>query len=149
MQEAYGDGLAVDKLAGTEEAFARFHEMTAKLAPPQINSVPIDDGADNVINGFRFMGQRYTIDAAIMQKLVYSDVKENSAQERRMLPDVLDVPAALGSDTALNILEESGAADYAGYAENMAKLRNALAANHGELWSASLYAGWLLSLIHI
>lgn len=146
MQEAYGDGLAVDKLAGTEEAFARFHEMTAKLAPPQINSVPIDDGADNVINGFRFMGQRYTIDAAIMQKLVYSDVKENSAQERRMLPDVLDVPAALGSDTALNILEESGAVDYAGYAENMAKLRNALAANHGELWSASLYAGWLNTL---
>ncbi len=41
MQEAYGDGLAVDKLAGTEEAFARFHEMTAKLAPPQINSVPL------------------------------------------------------------------------------------------------------------
>lgn len=150
MQEAYGndlkDGLKVDQLAGTEEAFARFHEMTAELSPPQINSIPIDDGADNVILGFRFMGQRFTIDAAIMQRLVYSDVKENSAGDRRMLPDVLDVPAALGSDTALRILEESGAADYAGYSENMEKLRAALAANHGELWSASLYAGWLNTL---
>lgn len=146
IQEAYGDGLAVDKLAGTEAAFARFHEMTAKLSPPQVHSMPIDDGADNVVPGFRFMGQRFTIDGAIMQKLVYSNVKENSAGERRMLPDVLDVPAALGSDTALKILEESGAADYAGYSENMEKLRNALAANHGELWSASLYAGWLNTL---
>ncbi len=146
MKEAYGENLSADSLAGTEETFARFHEMTEKLSPPQINSVPIDDGADNVIPGFRFMGQRFTIDGAIMQKLIYSDVKDNSAGERRMLPDVLDVPAALGSDTALKILEESGAADYAGYSENMEKLRSALAANHGELWSASLYAGWLNTL---
>lgn len=146
MKEAYGEDITVNGLIGTPEEFARFHEMTAKLTPPQINSIPIEEGDSNVILGFRFMGQRFTIDAAIMQKLIFSSVGEDSAGSRRMLPDVLDVPAALGSDTALQILKENGAADYAGYSENMEKLRMVLAADKDTLWSASLYAGWLNTL---
>ena len=63
-----------------------------------------------------------------------------------MLPMALDVPAALGSDVALNILESQGAADFAGYSEAMQKLRrdNALSDDPG--WSNSLYAGWLNTL---
>lgn len=99
-----------------------------------------------MIPGFRFMGQRFTIDASIMQKLIYSDVKGNSAGGKRMLPDVLDVPAALGSDAALGILKESGAADYQGYLENMEKLRKSFSEADDTLWSASLYAGWLNTL---
>ena len=42
------------------------------------------------------MGQRFTIDAAIMQQLYFIDnVQQNSFGDNRMLPDVLDVPAAL------------------------------------------------------
>ena len=63
-----------------------------------------------------------------------------------MLPDVLDVPAALGSDTALQILEENGSTAYAGYMDNMNLLREALGQENPELWSASLYAGWLHTL---
>ncbi len=146
IAEVYGDGVRVEDLAGDTEAFARFHEMTGTLALPQINSVPIGDGEDNVIPGFRFMGQRFTIDGAIMQKLIYSAVRENGEGDRRMLPDVLDVPAALGSDLALRILEEDGAAEYAGYSENMSKLRETLSQEDASLWSASLYAGWLHTL---
>ncbi|MDE5802199.1 MAG: DUF3160 domain-containing protein [Lachnospiraceae bacterium] len=137
--EAYGDASTKD-LIGNEEAFADFHARTAALAPPQINSIPIADGTDNVILGFRFMGQRFTIDAAIMQRLIDSNVED------RMLPDVLDVPAALGSDTALQILEENGSTAYAGYMDNMNLLREALEQENPELWSASLYAGWLYTL---
>ncbi|MBD5477677.1 MAG: DUF3160 domain-containing protein [Lachnospiraceae bacterium] len=137
--EAYGDASTKD-LIGNEEAFADFHARTAALAPPQINSIPIADGTDNVISGFRFMGQRFTIDAAIMQRLIDSNVED------RMLPDVLDVPAALGSDTALQILEENGSTAYAGYMDNMNLLREALGQENPELWSASLYAGWLHTL---
>lgn len=146
LKEAYGGDITTDGLIGTQEQFARFHEMTAKLAPPEINSIPIEEGDSNVILGFRFMGQRFTVDASIMQKLIFSSVGEDSAGDRRMLPDVLDVPAALGSDTALQILKENGAADYAGYSENMEKLRMVLAADKDTLWSASLYAGWLNTL---
>lgn len=147
INEAYGDSLTVAALIGNSEAFNAFRNLTANLPAPQINSIPIEDGENNVIPGFRFMGQRFTIDAAIMQKLIYSDVKANSFGERRMLPDVLDVPAALGSDTAFSILAENGATDYEGYIENMAKLRTALSQENESLWSASLYANWLNTLL--
>ena len=146
IEKAYGDGVKAEELAGNAEGFTRFHEMTGALTPPQINSVPIGDGEDNVILGFRFMGQRFTIDGAIMQKLIYSAVQENGNGDKRMLPDVLDVPAALGSDLALRILEENGAAEYAGYSENMNRLREALSQENNALWSASLYANWLHTL---
>ena len=146
LDEAYENGVTTDNLINDRDLFERLHAATGKLSPPQINSVPIMDGVDNVIPGFRFMGQRFTIDASIMQKLIYSNVKKNSAGQNRMLPDVLDVPAALGSDIALGILEDSGVKDYQGYSENMDALREALAEENEELWSASLYSGWLNTL---
>ena len=63
-----------------------------------------------------------------------------------MLPDVLDVPAALGSEAALEILTAQGDTGYANYAENMEKLRESLAGEHEILWNASLYAIWLNTL---
>lgn len=144
--EAYGNDVTVADLPGNSAAFEAFHAGTAELPPPAINSIPIMSGESNEITGFRFMGQRFTIDAAIMQELIYSRVGENSEGEKRMLPDVLDVAAALGSDTALTILKENGAADYKGYSENMKRLRESLSQENETLWSASLYAGWLNTL---
>lgn len=146
IKEAYGENATVKDLAERKEAFEKFHALTAELAPPQINSIPIEEGESNVIPGFRFMGQRFTIDAAIMQKLIYQSVKEDAAGNRRMLPDVLDVPAALGSGKALEILVGQGDTAYAGYSENMEKLQNGLAEENHMLWNGSLYAGWLNTL---
>lgn len=146
LREAYGEDVSVEDLPGNSAAFEAFHTLTGSLPAPAVNSIPIDDGESNVIPGFRFMGQRFTIDAAIMQKLVYTSVGENSSGERRMLPDVLDAAAALGSDTALEILSESGVMDYANYAENMEMLRKGLSMENEALWSASLYSGWLNTL---
>ncbi len=146
MKEIYGEAPTTEDLTGNADSFSAFYNRTSQLPAPQINSIPICDGENNVIPGFRFMGQRFTIDASIMQKLIYSNVKENKEEEKRMLPDVLDVPAALGSDTALQILTESGAAEYQGYSENMDNLRESLSAADDTLWSASLYAGWLNTL---
>lgn len=146
LNEANENGVTTNDLLTDKDLFTRLHKATGELPSPQINSIPIKDGEDNVIPGFRFMGQRFTIDAAIMQKLIYRNVKENSKDVKRMLPDVLDVPAALGSDIALDILEENGVVDYEGYSENMNKLREALSAENEALWSASLYAGWLNTL---
>lgn len=146
IREVYGGDLETADLVGKEEEFAAFHAKTAGLPMPQINSVPVWDGQENVILGFRFMGQRFTIDGAIMQKLIYSNVEADPEGQKRMLPDVLDVPAALGSDVALAILEEAGETDYAGYRENMGRLREALQKENDSLWSASLYAGWLNTL---
>lgn len=146
IQKVYGAAVGTKGLIGKEEAFATFHQETAKLRAPQINSIPIGDGENNEILGFRFMGQRFTIDATIMQNLIYSRVGANNEGERRMLPDVLDVPAALGSDAALDILKENGATEYAGYTENMNELRAGLSMENTALWNASLYASWLNTL---
>lgn len=144
--EAYGENITVGALAGNKEAFDKFHEMTKNLAPPQINSIPVYEWEDNVIPGFRFMGQRFTIDAAVMQQLIFRNVTENAEGARRMLPDVLDVPAALGSDAALEILAQQGDTKFGGYCENMEKLRGGLSKENTTLWTASLYANWLNTL---
>lgn len=146
LEDAYGKDATVDTLISDDKAFERFHKQTATLPLPHINSIPIGQGEDNTIRGFRFMGQRFTIDAAIMQRLIYSEVAENSQGEKRMFPDTLDVPAALGSSTALNILNENGASDYQNYSENMEKLKTYFAGGNTELWSASLYSCWLDTL---
>lgn len=146
ISEVYGDTISTADLIGTQDAFTKFHEKTAALKAPKINSIPIYEGEDNVILGFRFMGQRFTIDAEIMQNLIFRRVEPNIMGEKRMLPDVLDVPAALGSDRALSILNEMGMGDYKNYTENMEELRTGLAKENDELWAASLYAGWLHTL---
>ncbi len=147
LQEVYGENVSADALAKDTDAFALFCQKTKALTPPSINSQTILETAEtNVIPGFRFMGQRFTIDGAVMQRLIYRNVEEDSAGNRRMLPDVLDVPAALGSDAALEILEGSGATDFSGYPEQMELLRAALSSENDALWSASLYSGWLHTL---
>lgn len=146
IRAAYGENAKVTDLIGNGDAFLDYRTNTATLPVPQINSIPIEDGEENVIPGFRFMGQRFSIDAMVMQKLIYSNVQSNSAGEKRMLPDVLDVPAAFGSDVALNLLKENGVEDYPGYMENMEKLRTGINEADDSLWNASLYASWIQTL---
>lgn len=146
IRAAYGENAKVTDLIGNGDAFLDYRTNTAALPVPQINSIPIEDGEENVIPGFRFMGQRFSIDAMVMQKLIYSNVQSNGAGEKRMLPDVLDVPAALGSDVALNLLKENGVEDYPGYMENMEKLRGGINEADDSLWNASLYASWIQTL---
>lgn len=152
IQAAYGKTPDIADLAGNSKAWESFREMTAAMAPPAINSIPTMDDNDPTTSatdqnkGFRFMGQRFTIDAAIFQQLIYENVQPNSSGDKRLLPDTLDVAAALGSDTAYSILQSQGADDYENYAENMEALRTDIANAPDTLWNASLYASWLNTL---
>lgn len=151
IREAYGDGVGTRDLIGNEAAFATFHELTGKLDPPAINSVVfMDDNGETdktqEAKGYRFMGQRFTLDEAIFTNLTYSKVKENADGNNRMLPMAMDVPAVLGSDTAKKILEDNGAFAYQGYTENMEKLQDVVQNADDTLWNGSLYAGWLQTL---
>lgn len=145
-KKCYEDKLDVSALAGNADAFGKFMSAVKELTPPAINSIPVKEDEENVIPSYRFMGQRFTVDAAIMQKLVYRAVQENSAGEKRMLPDALDVPAALGSEKALEILNAQGAADFKNYSENMAASKEHFNNNEPSLWNVSLYSGWLNTL---
>lgn len=135
-----------------DEAFEKFHEATGKLDPPEINSVPMeDDGGETdkaeVNAGFRFMGQRFSIDAAIFQKLIYSSVGENKNGDKRMLPEALDIPAAFGNKTAEDILtNDLKAKEYKDYAENLAALQSRIENSSEDSWYSSLYSEWLNTL---
>ena len=151
IKEAYGGWPSAAELPELKEEWNAFAQAIAKLKPPAVNSIPIYDESiqpdrEAAVKAFRFMGQRFTLDASIFQRLVYREVGENSRGERRMLPSALDIPAALGSSQALEFLTEAGAADYAGYSENMAKLKEKIADAPPALWQASLYNGWLNTL---
>lgn len=152
IEAAYGKEPELDVLVGNSEGWETFRSVTAQMKTPAINSIPTVDDEDpdtkstEENKGFRFMGQRFTIDAAIFQKLIYENVQEDSEGNKRMLPDTLDVAAALGSDTAYSILEKQGDTDYAGYKENMEVLRTGIKNAPETLWSASLYSNWLYTL---
>ena len=146
FDDVYGGVPDTQTLAGNEEKFLNFCGKVLGLPKPQINSVPVDDGEDPVVPGFRFMGQRFTVDAAIMQQLIYSAVEENPAGEKRMLPDTLDVTAALGSEPSKEILKAQGAYEFKNYPENMQKVSAAYNNDDPAIWNASIYSAWLNTL---
>ncbi|NMB35301.1 MAG: DUF3160 domain-containing protein [Firmicutes bacterium] len=151
LDQIYGAGSGLEKVTSGGEKWEAFRKAVTKLDPPAINSIPVFDEAiqpdrESEIKGFRFMGQRFTLDAAIFQRLVYREVLENSRGEQRMLPKALDIPAALGSAEAYAILEAEGETDYAGYPENMQRLRAYIGGLEQETWVQNLYWSWLYTL---
>lgn len=151
LDKTFGTGAGLKDLSSDDKKWAAFMEAAAELEPPVINSIPIFEediqpDREGAIKGFRFMGQRFTLDAAVFQRLVYRDVKENSQGERRMLPRGLDIPAAMGSEEAYTILKNEGATQYEGYPDNMNKLRQYIAGLDKGIWTQNLYWGWLYTL---
>lgn len=151
IEKAYGGCPVVKELPQKQTEWTAFLQALKELEPPAINSIPIfDEGIqpdkEEAVAGFRFLGQRFTLDASIFQQLVYRQVGANSADERRMLPSALDIPAALGSAEAEKLLTEAGAMEYQGYGENLAQLQSYLAQPPQQLWTGSLYGGWLNTL---
>ena len=155
IQAAYGRTPQAADLPAAEEQYQTFKTLAAEMDPPAINSIPVwDDPSDPASSeevlaskkGFRLMGQRFTIDAAVMQQLVYRAVEAAADGDQRMLPDVLDVPAALGSDVALELLKDQGVTKYPNYLEQMEKLRAAVEEAPVSAWTSSLYSSWLYTL---
>lgn len=152
MAGVYGEDVDLHAVLTDQDKWPAFLEAASNLPPPAINSIPIFDETiqpdrEQEIKGFRFMGQRFSLDAAIFQQLVYREVKENSEGQRRMLPKGLDIPAALGSAEAYAILESMGETDYEMYPENMAKVREYVAGLDEKTWTRDLYWNWLYTLL--
>lgn len=155
-EKIYGAGWTADDLKDNAK-FARFAEQVRRLQPPKINSIPIfspgiQPDREAETKGFRLMGQRYTIDADIFQRLVYREVGNKKGEippvpdEARLLPTGLDIPAAMGSPVAEALLREKGEFDYFNYPENMQKMRTYITALDEAVWRENLYWGWMFSL---
>jgi hypothetical protein len=135
--KSYGAMPSLQALTDTPDQWNAFREAARALEPPALNQE---------IKGFRFMGQRFTLDADIFQRLIYREVKENPQGQFRMLPKGLDIPAVFGSAEAYAILEAAGETAYRDYPENMNRLQERLAGLDADTWIQNLYWGWLHTL---
>lgn len=145
VEKVYGTNATIQSISGDNNKFASFVKEIKTLEPPQINSIPIltsqiQPDREKEIKGFRFMGQRFTIDASIFQRLIDPEVRD------RRLPKGLDIPSAMGSKEALNILAQIGETKYDKYSKNMSKMQTYLAKLPPENWKQNLYWGWLYQL---
>ena len=145
IEESFGQGCMLSDLIGNTQGFTKYCEGISKLRSPETASFLSDNGQMGT-KGYRLMGQRFNLDAAIFTQLVYSAVGEATDGDRRMLPDALDIPAALGSDTALNLLTQKGEGKYPNYVNQILNVRSKITELKG-YWSSSLYGGWLFTLM--
>jgi hypothetical protein len=150
--KAIYDVVFPDGFVNDANKIETFFSEVKKLEPPQINSIPIFDETiqpdrAEVITGFRFMGQRFTVDAMIFQNLIYRDVLETADGDRKMLPTMLEVPAAIGDDTALDIIKsDTNFYTFPNYEAQMTKLRTSLSEIGLDKWTQNLYWSWIYTL---
>lgn len=163
IQSVYGSTAALSDLIANDK-FNDLFAAAQELRAPALNSIPIMEAAietnkEEAIKAFRFMGQRYTVDADIFQRLIYRSVGDKTSScanyrpenascldGARCLPNGLDIPAALGSKVAGSLLTSAGETRYACYAENLAQTQKDLGALDKAVWTQNLYWGWLYQL---
>jgi hypothetical protein len=145
MDAVYGPSPELPALAD-DALLERFTAAARQLPPPQINSmwVYIWEDEEEATQGFRFMGQRFVLDAYIFEQLIWREVGEFG--DERWLPKGLDVFAAMGNEEAYAILDEMGETDYLNYDEQLAKVREEIAGLGIDSWTQNLYWNWLYAL---
>ena len=148
IRKVYGDSVSVDQLAGQTEKFEEYHKITAALKEPSMNSKNLSpDGEVVSLKGYRVMGKRFSIDGNVLYQLVYPNVEKDSNGKPRNLPAPLEVPAALGSEEALNIITATtNATSYPNYSTQMEKVRNDVNALTDDDWNKSVSSVWLNSI---
>jgi hypothetical protein len=141
MDAVYGKNAAISDLAD-EALWQQFLDRTDELPAPKINSTfAVSTQQMESERGWRMLGQRFTLDAYIIQNLLFDKV--GSMDKRRLTPSGLDVMAALGSQPALQALDKAGETDYLNYTQQMTKMQQAVNAQSETEWLNNFYNGWL------
>ena len=125
--------------------FASFQKAAKTLPPPQVNSmwVWIDQDKQLVTKGFRFMGQRFTLDEYVFGQVIWRNV--GTIDKPRGLPKGLDFFAAMGSNEAAGILKGLGEDQYLHFDSQSAKVKSQVAALGTDSFTQNLYWSWLYS----
>ena len=148
-------GLISDQVFGSspdlisfsdEQKMDQFFEAAEELPPPQVNSmwVYIWQDREDATKGFRFMGQRFTLDQYVFGELIFRKV--GTLDNPRALPKGLDLLAAMGSEEAYSILDEMGETEYESYDQQMQKVRKEIADFGLDSWTQNLYWSWLYAM---
>ncbi len=145
IEEVYGSLGNDPTIFADEEKLDLFVDAAKELPPPQINSmwVWIWEDRDEATQGFRFMGQRFVIDAYIFQHMIFRSV--GTLADPRMLPKGLDIFAAMGSEEAYRILQEMDETHYLNFNAQMNKMQGEISALELDSWTQNLYWAWMHS----
>ncbi len=145
MDEVYGTSAVAMDLAD-EALWQTFQERSTKLPAPQINSTFANFSPDmQVEKGWRFMGQRFTLDAFILQNLLFDKV--GTLDNQRQVPSGLDVMSAFGSLAADEAQRFLGQEEYANYPEQMQAMRQIVQQQPENEWINRFYSGTLYSFL--
>ncbi len=93
---------------------------------------------------FQMFGQRFIIDSFVLSQVVFDSILYKNKKQRRMMPQGLDVMAALGNNEAIPLLREE--LDRWNYAGNLAACREFVDALKPTFWKDNLYNLWLDAL---
>lgn len=149
MAQVYGDNPKIQDLAD-QTLWQDFLSRSDQLPVPQINSLFIESTVNLApTKGWRFMGQRFTIDSMIFQNVIFDQVKAKPDNTRRELPSGLDVMAAFGSSPALQELQMQDITSFPNYTDQMEKMQQAVVAQSEEQWLGRFYDGWLYSFFPV
>jgi hypothetical protein len=145
MDKVYGAQASLPDLA-KDSLWQSFLQQANALPAPQISSVQTGSLNNMAAElGWRFMGQRFVLDASILQNLVYDKV--GTPEKKRLLPSGLDVMDALGSPAAAQALEKAGETGYQNYAQQMSRLQQTIQNQTETQWLSRFYSGWLYAFI--
>jgi hypothetical protein len=146
MDKIYGNSPGLADLAD-DTLWLKYQNRADELpVSSRINSTfmtslsKLDEG-----KGWRFLGQRFTLDGFILQNLVYDKV--GTQENPRLLPSGLDVMAAFGSQAAFQALEAAGAMEYENYAQQMQKMQQGVTSQSEAEWLGGFYNIWLYAFL--
>lgn len=155
------------------ESFLEFKARLLQMRSPKIYggtgecvvSPPLTehklDAVTEKTKGMRFMGQRYVPDSYMFTHLTLETgefvgegrpftMEYTDGGPARCFPRGLDVMAVLGSQRALEILENEGDTDYQGYNTSYMKklheLREEFSGLNETEWNRNLYFSWMYTL---
>ncbi len=150
MDEIYGQYATITDLAD-DSLWEDFFDSRELIPAPQINSTFVDWVSTDLEGerGWRFMGQRFTIDGYIFQNLIFDMVQDKEDGTRRSFPTGLDIMALLGSGPAADTLEELGETLFPDYPEQFAMLQDAVDAQPEEEWLGNFYNSWLYTFFKV
>lgn len=140
VREVYGGEPTLADLGDEAKAAALCGRAAQDLRAPLIRPTT----TDLRLIAVRFMGTRFIPDSFVHHNLIWDRVAQRTAEDRRMLPRGLDVPAALGSARALRHLTELHDDDrFPGFTDQMAAMRQWLRGQPAGRWVSNLYWGWV------
>lgn len=140
-KEIFGDTLPGGWTKDAQEKTDAFIARAMALRPPRILGTVQTDRETAPPVALRLLGQRFTPDSDVFQRLVHPRVRD------RYMPSGLDVMAALGSNRALAWQQQLGiTGKFPGYANQLNDLMAELNGFDEAAWAKTAYLLWLRAL---